>query len=70
MKEFLEFLHQNFGYPDGGLYANLIASALLGILGFIWGRAFERRAEENHERRHQEVLDMHSKTHEILKDKS
>ena len=67
MKEFVAFLNQNFGYPYGGLYSNLIASALLGILGFLWGRAFERRTEANHERRHKEVLAAHRKTHEILK---
>lgn len=44
----LEFLRSNFGLPDGGLYSNIIASALLGGLGFLYGRAFERKAEERH----------------------
>jgi len=62
MKELTEFLVQNFGYPYGGLYSNLIASAILAGLGYLWGR----RAESNHERRHQEALEMHRKTHELL----
>lgn len=44
----LEFLHNNFSLPDGGLYSNLIASALLGLGGFVYGRAFERKAEARH----------------------
>lgn len=62
MKEFAEFLVQNFGYPYGGLYSNLIASAILAGLGYLWGR----KTEKNHERRHQETLEAHRKTHELL----
>lgn len=63
MKEFAEFLIQNFGYPYGGLYSDLIASAILAGLGYLWGR----KTEKNHERRHQEALEAHRKTHELLK---
>lgn len=62
---FLQFLNQNFGYPLGGLYSNLIASGILGVCGFVYGRAFEKRSEANHERRHREVL----ASHEAIKNK-
>ena len=65
MKDFLQFINQNFGYPNGGLYSNLIASAILGLVGFIYGRTFEKRSIK----RHEEVLEAHRKTHEILKNK-
>ncbi len=44
----IEFLHQNFGLPDGGLYSNLIASLILGVSGFFYGRAFEKRSIKRH----------------------
>lgn len=43
-----DFLSNNFGLPDGNLYSNLIASALLGGVGFIYGRSFERREIDRH----------------------
>jgi len=55
MDTFLQFLNQNFGYPNGNLWSNIIASVLLGILGFLWGRAFEKRSMD----RHNEILASH-----------
>lgn len=49
------FLLQNFGLPLGGLYSNLIASALLGGAAFLYGRAFEKRSEKRAQKRHQEL---------------
>lgn len=48
MSGLIEFLHQNFSLPDGGLYSNVIASILLGIAGFFYGKAYERRAAKRH----------------------
>jgi len=59
MDTFLQFLNQNFGYPSGGLYSNIIASALLGAAGFVYGRAFERRSID----RHKEMLASHKSLH-------
>jgi hypothetical protein len=63
MNSFIQFLTQNFGLPDGGLYSNLIASAILGGGAFLYGRAFERRAEANNERRHRELKAHITATH-------
>jgi len=60
----LEFFRNNFGLPDGGLYSNLIASAMLGIGGFLYGRTFERRAEARHNDLKQHI----SRKHEELKE--
>lgn len=59
----IEFLRNNFGLPLGALYSNIIASALLGLLGFLYGRAFERRAQERHNDLKQHI----SRKHEELK---
>lgn len=65
-----EFLTNNFGLPDGGLYSNLIASAILGGAGFVYGRAFEKRAIDRHQEQmsqksihHQEMLDKIKELH-------
>jgi len=57
-----EFLHQNFGLPDGGLYSNLIASAILGAGGFLYGRAFEKRAIMRHEALKEHITRTHRGT--------
>ncbi len=57
----LEFLRTNFGLPHGGLYSNLIASGLLGAAGFIYGRAFERRAINRHEELKDHMRKIHRK---------
>lgn len=44
----IEFLRNNIGLPDGGLYSNLIASLLLGVAGFVYGRPFEKRSIDRH----------------------
>lgn len=49
------FITDLFTLPDGTIWSNLIASALLALGGFLYGRAFERRTEANHERRHREL---------------
>lgn len=59
----LEFLRNNFSLPDGGLYSNIIASVLLGAVGFVYGRAFERKAEA----RHNDLKKHISEKHEDLK---
>jgi hypothetical protein len=66
-----EFLHANFGLPDGGLYSNIIASALLGVIGFVYGRTFERRSEQRHEDLKKHVSEEHEnlKKHIIKVDK-
>jgi hypothetical protein len=61
---FLQFLSQNFGYPLGGLYSNLIASAILGAAGFVYGRAFEKRSIY----RHRELMNSHTLLHKKLDD--
>lgn len=55
----IRFLVDLFSLPAGSIWSNIISSVLLGIVGFIYGRAFEKRAEK----RHQELKDHITKTH-------
>ena len=63
---FHNFLTQNFGLPSGGLYSNLIASALLGTGAFIYGRAFEKRAEKRDDKMKDHISAEHDKSRKHL----
>lgn len=71
-----DFINANFGWT-GGLYSNLIASALLGTGAFFWGKAFEQRAIGRHNqqleqkrRHHEEQMAKLNAIHKDVKGKS
>jgi hypothetical protein len=68
-----QFFTGLFSLPAGSIYSNLIASALLGVGGFVYGRAFERRAIQRHKDQilhrsalHAELVDHIGKIHQKL----
>ena len=60
-----QFVGSNFGV-NGGLWSNIIASILLGVLAFLWGRAFERREITHRERLHHEAMALHKQHHKEM----